>query len=191
MRKKGLQFYKKRKKLNMNLAKEIGSWLIGGLVAVFLAIFMTFFFGAQVSIIGVSMESELQNGQIVLVNQLVYDFVKPGRGDVIAFLPNGNHNSHYYVKRIIGLPGDQIQIKNGFVYINDELLEESYDQISDGGMAKVELIIPENEYFVLGDNRNNSEDSRASTIGMVSSTSILGKVWLHYPYGDETIGFVD
>ncbi|MFI3176779.1 MAG: signal peptidase I, partial [Eubacteriales bacterium] len=100
-------------------------------------------------------------------------------------------NSHYYVKRGVGLPGETVQIIGGSVFINGVVLEETYDFISEAGIAEKELVLKTDEYFVLGDNRNNSEDSRSSTIGAVSSDSIIGKVWLHYPYGEATFGFVD
>lgn len=190
-KKTGLQFYKRRKKINMSIVREIISWIVGIVVAVFVAAFLSFSVGIRSNVIGASMEPELQNGQTVLINQLLYDFIKPQRGDIIAFLPNGNQNSHYYVKRVVGLPGETVQIIGGSVFINGVVLEETYDFISEAGIAEKELVLKTDEYFVLGDNRNNSEDSRSSTIGAVSSDSIIGKVWLHYPYGEATFGFVD
>ena len=85
----------------------------------------------------------------------------------------------YYIKRIVGLPGEMIQIKEGAVYINGKLLVDSYgnEPMEDAGLAKEEIILGKDEYFVLGDNRNNSEDSRFSDIGNISKKYIVGKIW--------------
>ena len=111
---------------------------------------------------------------------------------MIAFLPNGNQNSHYYLKRVIGLPGEKIQIKSGYVYINDVLLEEDehYDKIADPGIAEMEIKLGNDEFFVLGDNRNNSEDSRSGNIGPVKRDTITGKAWFHLKCDESQIGFV-
>ena len=110
----------------------------------------------------------------------------------MAFLPNGNKNSHYYLKRVVGLPGETIQIIGGYVYIGGELLEEdeSFDKIADPGMAENEVVLGSDEYFVLGDNRNNSEDSRSGNIGAVKKETIAGKVWFHLSCEEEGMGLV-
>ena len=137
---------------------------------------------------GTSMENTLQNGESVLVSKLSYVFDEPDRFDIIIFYPNGKNNSksddyssedEYYVKRVIGLPGETVQIKDTRIYINGELLEESFGKdpyIEDGGMAEEPVTVGENEYFVLGDNRNVSYDSRF--IGMVKKEDIGAKVVL-------------
>ncbi len=186
----GLQFYKRRKKISSGLIKEIGIWIIGIAMSIFLAGFLTYTFGRRASIIGNSMEPLLLGGQTIFVNQLQYNLAKPNRGDVVVFLPNGNQNSHYYVKRVIGLPGETIQIINGKVMIDGVVLEESYDLIADAGLAENPVVIPSGEYFVLGDNRNSSEDSRSSNIGTIKLNTILGKAWLRLPYEDSIIGWV-
>lgn len=146
----------------------------------------------KISVIGVSMEPSLQNGQEVLVNRFIYKLFSPRRGDVVVFLPNGNKNSHYYLKRIIGLPGEKIQIIGGYVYVNGELLEEEefYDKIADAGIAENEITLGNDEYFVLGDNRNNSEDSRSGNIGAVKKGDIAGKAWFYMGGAEEKLGFV-
>ena len=191
-RKKGLTFYEKEKKINKSTIHEILSTLFYCGVAVFLAFVLVFSVGMKISMVGVSMEPALYNGQEVLVNRFIYKITSPKRGDVIAFLPNGNQNSHYYLKRIVGLPGESIQIIDGYVYINGERLpEDEYDKMADYGIAGNEIQLGSDEYFVLGDNRNMSEDSRSGNIGAVKKDTIAGKVWFHLSCDEEGTGFVN
>ena len=94
---------------------------------------------------------------------------------------------------MVGLPGERIQIIGGYVYIDGELLDEgdTYDKISDPGIAENEVILGSDEYFVLGDNRNSSEDSRSGNIGPVKKETIAGKAWFHLSSEKEPMGFVD
>ncbi|MCI8772896.1 MAG: signal peptidase I [Lachnospiraceae bacterium] len=167
--------------------------MIGTFVVVFLAVALTYFVGMRTSVIGDSMEPALNNGQEILINRFLYKLSSPKRGDVVVFLPNGNQNTHYYVKRIIALPGETIQIINGKVYIDGELLEEDerYDKIIDPGIAGNEITLAGNEYFVLGDNRNSSEDSRSGNIGPIEKNTIIGKAWFHLKDKEGEIGFVE
>lgn len=191
-RKKGLTFYEKEKKINKSTIHEILSTLFYCGVAVFLAFVLVFSVGMKISMVGVSMEPALYNGQEVLINRFIYKITSPKRGDVIAFLPNGNQNSHYYLKRIVGLPGESIQIIDGYVYINGERLpEDEYDKMADYGIAGNEIQLGSDEYFVLGDNRNMSEDSRSGNIGAVKKDTIAGKVWFHLSCDEEGTGFVN
>lgn len=192
-RQKGLHFYNKRKKLNSSTIKEIWSWIFWVVVSVFLAFVATFAFGSKTSVIGVSMEPNLYNGQEILINRFQYEIVPPKRGDVIVFLPNGNVNSHYYVKRVVGLPGESIQIKEGKIFIDGVMLENgfNYDKIADGGNAKNEVLLGTGEYFVLGDNVNSSEDSRSASLGTIRRDTILGKAWFRMASGDSGMGFVE
>ena len=97
---------------------------------------------------------------------------------MIVFLPNGNEKSHYYIKRVIGVPGDKVQIKNGLLYVNGELYDvEDTETIKNAGLAEDEITVGEDEYFVLGDNRNSSEDSRYANIGNIKKEYIQGKAW--------------
>ncbi len=192
-RRKGLTFYQKKKRLNSKVIKDILEMIVGGLVAVFLAFVIVFSVGMRTSVIGDSMEPALYNGQEILMNRVIYKLSSPKRGDVVVFLPNGNENSHYYVKRVVGLPGETVQIKDGSVYIDGVLLEEDeeLDKMIDAGIAQNELTLAADEYFVLGDNRNSSEDSRSGNIGGIKKNNIIGKAWFHMATEDESIGLVE
>ena len=191
-KKKGLVFYEKEKKINKKVIHEILEYVISTVIVVFLAFVLMFFFGTKTSVIGDSMMPTLYNGQQILIDKFIYKLSSPKRGDVIVFQPNGNENTHYYEKRIIGLPGETIQIIDGYVYVNGSKLDEddTYDLIEDPGIAKDELILQPYEYFVLGDNRNSSEDSRSGNMGPVKKEYIIGKAWLHMAYGDAGIGMI-
>ena len=192
-RRKGLQFYQKEKKINSELLKDIFELMIGTFIAIFLAFAITYFVGMRTSVIGDSMEPALYNGQEILINRFIYKLSSPARGDVIVFLPNGNQKTHYYVKRVIALPRETVQIKNGKVYINGELLDEdeSFDKIVDAGIAENEILLDDNEYFVLGDNRNSSEDSRSGNIGAVAENNIIGKAWFRLKTEMSDMGLVE
>lgn len=193
MRKKGLDFRRKRrKKINSGVLKEIGSWAFVIAVSVFLAFVIVYTFGVRTVVYGNSMEPKLYGGQQVLINRFVYVISDPDFGDVVAFLPNGNENSHYYIKRIIGTPGDTVQIRNGYLYLNGAKLNEGeeFDKIADPGIAENEITLGEDEYFVLGDNRNFSEDSRSGNVGVVKKRYMLGKVWFRISKDLQFMGFV-
>lgn len=192
-RRKGLTFYQKKKRLDPRLIKDVAELLVGGAVAVFLAFVIVFSVGMRTSVIGDSMEPVLYNGQEILMNRILYRISTPKRGDVIVFLPNGNENSHFYVKRVVGLPGETVQIREGNVYIDGLMLaeDESFDKIVDPGIAQNEILLASDEFFVLGDNRNSSEDSRSGNIGAVKKDTIIGKAWFHLAVGEEAAGMIE
>lgn len=192
-RRKGLSFYQKKKKLNPKLIKDIFEMMIGGMIVIFLAFVIVFSVGMKTSVVGDSMEPGLYNGQEVLINRVIYRLSSPKRGDVIVFLPNGNQNTHLYVKRVVGLPGETIQIQDGGVYVDGVLLEEDaeFDSIADPGIAANELQLEIDEYFVLGDNRNSSEDSRSGNIGPVRKDTIAGKAWFKLADDWESMGLIE
>ena len=191
-RQSGLNFRKRRKKINIPLVKEALFWVVEIAIVIIIAYVMVAFFGLRTSVVGQAMESTLDNGEQILVNRFVYTVSHPKSGDVVVFLPNGNEKSHYYVRRVIAVPGDTVQIKDGAVYVNGELYEEQVEvaSIEDAGIADDEIKLGDEEYFVLGDNRNNSEDSRFANIGNVKQDYIVGKAWFAFSSLSH-MGFID
>ena len=176
-----LSFGKKRRRIQVNyeLLQEIAMWVFQIAFVCFIAFMIVWFFGQRASVIGDSMKPSLSNGDVTVINRLVYDARTPKRGEVIAFKPNGNDSSHYYIKRIIGLPGETIECKDGKILSDGEELEEDYKttEIKDLGTLEEPITLSSNEFFVLGDDRQNSEDSRNVNVGNVKRSEIAGKVW--------------
>lgn len=174
-----------------SVPKVLFGWTFQIVVVIMFAYVLVYFFGQTRTNIGQSMETTLSGGDTVLLDNLTYHLKSPARGDVIAFRPGGSASSHSYIKRIVGLPGETIQIKGGMIYINDNVYLEQKDfpAIEDAGLAQEPITLGESEYFVLGDNRNNSEDSRYADIGCVNLDDIEGKVWFVIS-PREHLGFV-
>ena len=187
---KGLSFSRKRRNMSAHVMKEIMSWGTHIFVAIFIYFVLVFFIGMRTSVIGVSMENTLYSGQQVLVNRLSYLVFGPKEGDIIVFTPNGSRNTHFYVKRVVAVPGDTISIKDGKLYVNKENVDYGYDKIMDAGILENELTLEPGEYFVMGDNCNNSEDSRSGNIGPVSKEMIEGKAWFALGQGISYSGFI-
>lgn len=184
-------FYRKRVKVSSEAVKETGNYIFGILAAVILAFMLVYCFGMRTSMIGVSMENTLNNGQTIFVNRIAYLLFPPKAGDIVVFLPNGNQNTHYYVKRVVATPGDTVQFIDGKLYVNGEEEDnDAYDKVADPGIADVPITLGNDEYFVLGDNRNNSEDSRSGNIGLVERKIITGKAWFRLNYGENRMGFI-
>lgn len=154
-------------------------WLLQIIIVCFMAFVFVWYFGQRVSNIGDSMSPIIKNGDIVLVNRILYDASTPKRGDVIVFKPNGNEMLHSYIKRIIALPGETVKIEEGKIFVNGKELEEEYETsaIVDTGLASEEITLAGDEFFVLGDNRESSTDSRMPEIGNVKRSEIEGKAW--------------
>lgn len=181
----GLDFNRKKRKVNTGLLREVAAWTGELLLAVMAAVVLVLSVGFRISVVGPSMSPTLENGERILVNRIGYKLFDPKRNDLVVFLPNGNEKAHYYIKRVIALPGDRVQIKDGIVYINGEPFEEKAEvsAIENPLLAEDEIVIGKDEYFVLGDNRNNSEDSRYASIGNVKKEYIVGKAWMvAYPW---------
>lgn len=162
-----------------SVIRNILLWTFEILVVILFAYVAVYFFGQSRTNVGQSMDVTLSGGDTVLLNVLSYKLSSPKRGDVISFKPNGSTTGRSNIKRVIGLPGETIQIKDGMIYIDGEvyLEKKSYPAITNPGIAADEITLGDKEYFVLGDNRNNSEDSRFADIGLVKSDHIEGKVW--------------
>lgn len=147
------------------------------------------FVGQRTVVNGVSMQPTLSDGDNLIVDKLSYRFRDPDRFDIIVF-PQGD--GRYFIKRIIGLPGENVRIdEDGSIYIDGEKLSESYGKevIQDPGLAKDGIELGADEYFVLGDNRNDSMDSRMAEVGPIAGDRIMGRAWLRiYPF--DEIGFL-
>ena len=181
-RRNGLNFNRRRKKFNLPLFKEILSYIVECAVVIGIAYTLVSFFGLRTSVVGNAMADTLVNDEQIFVNRFVYIVSSPKPGDVVVFLPNGNKKSHYYVRRVIAGPGDKVKISDGAVYVNGQLYDEktAVASIEEPGIAADEIKLGDDEYFVLGDNRNSSEDSRLANIGNVKKEYIIGKAWSHF-----------
>ncbi len=162
--------------------KEIISTLAYVLGVLCLTWLVITFVGQRTAVDGSSMEPMLSDGDNLLVDKITYRFREPQRYDIIVFPPQYEVNT-YYIKRIIGLPGETVRIDlEGNIYINDEILPENYGReiISPDkvGRATKPVVLGEDEYFVLGDNRNNSMDSRTEVVGNIKREEIIGRAWI-------------
>ena len=162
--------------------KEMISTLLYLLAVLCLTWIVIQFVGQRTEVEGASMEPTLYNGDNLIVDKISYRFRDPERFDIIVF-PFKYAASTYYIKRIIGLPGETVQIdERGNIYINGEVLIESYGRevIKPEyiGLAREPIVLGEDEYFVLGDNRNNSKDSRTEVVGNIKREDIIGRAWI-------------
>ena len=154
-------------------------WVFEILLAIALAAVFTAAFCYSVPIQDSSMAQTLISGDSVLVNRAAYRIGKVRRNDLVAYKSNKSLDSSIHVKRVIGLPGDKIQIREGLVVINDETYIEDggYPTMVNPGLAAEPITLQQNEYFVLGDNRNDSQDSRFADVGNLTRSELIGKVW--------------
>ena len=177
------------------IIKEIVIWIVLIVLTLISSYFITNNVFVKTEVSGVSMEPTLKEGQVVIVNKLEYYLKKPKRNDVIVYKQTNKEHSYFELKRLIGLPGETVKIKNGVIYINDEVLKEKVkvDIIQNSGLAEEGVKLDDNEYFVLGDNRNDSEDSRFASVGNVLKNEILGKaVAVEKPFSlIDTMNLVD
>lgn len=154
--------------------------LIEIIVAIILGYLITSHGLERVEVSGNSMNLILQDGDDILVNKMSYKLFSPSRNDVIVFRQEGQEHNYYSVKRVVGLPGETVQIMDGILYINDKPYEEinKVEKMITAGVAEEKITLEKGEYFVLGDNRNQSEDSRYSSVGMITKKDIVGKAWI-------------
>ena len=159
---------RRRRRREPGIIREILGWIFYIIVILVLTYVIITYVGQRTSVSGSSMETTLSDGDQLLVDKLSYRFQDPKRFDIIVF-PYQYEENTYYIKRIIGLPGETVQVVDGYVYINGSRLESD--------------IYGEDEYFVLGDNRNHSQDSRDPSVGEVKKDTIMGKAWVRiYPF---------
>lgn len=161
------------------IIKELAGWLLYIVLIIAFTWFVVTFVGQRTEVSGSSMETTLSDKDQLIVDKMTYRFRDPKRYDIVVF-PYQYQDNTYYIKRIIGLPGETVQILSGMVYIDGMRLDEHYgkEMMENPGIAEEPLTLDENEYFVLGDNRNNSSDSRASDVGLIHRKDLIGRAWI-------------
>lgn len=159
--------------------REIISTAVYLLAVVAVTFLFVQFVGQRTHVNGDSMNVTLEDGDNLIVDKLSYRFSEPERYDIIVF-PYQYQEKTYYIKRIIGMPGETVQIIDGMVYIDGEMLDESYGKevMQYSGVASDPIELGNDEYFVLGDNRNNSSDSRDPSVGNIKEDQIIGKAFI-------------
>ena len=190
-RRKKLYFEKKKGRKRVVSIHRAFLFLFQAVLVCAAAVLLVVFFGYRVSNAGDSMSPALKNGDVVLVNRLIYQIKGPARGDIIVFRPGGNENTHYSIKRVVGLPGETVQIIDGSVYIDGEEAEGDIyaADIEYAGTAEEPVELGEDEYFVIGDNTGVSDDSRTEDVGNVRLEDICGEAWFVANFGED-FGFI-
>ena len=167
------------KEKSRGIAGEILSFLLYVVVVVGITFLIIHYVGQRTYVSGSSMENTLSDGDNLIVDKITYRFSDPKRYDIIVF-PYQYEENTYFIKRIIGLPGEVVQIVDGIIYIDGEALQESYGRevMKNSGLAADPVTLGEDEYFVLGDNRNDSTDSRDPSVGKIPRDRIIGRAWV-------------
>ena len=168
-----------RERLRDDRTRGIVKWVFEIIVTLVFAVLVAISAFQTVTLQESAMEPTYSVGQKFFVNRALYKIKSPKRGDVIVFKTSASDDAALHIRRVIGLPGETVQIKEGQIYINGNVYEENgaYQEIADGGLADSAITLESGEYFVLGDNRNNSEDSRHIDVGKIKKKNILGKLW--------------
>ena len=188
--KRGLNFRSRRQKIVIpNLPGKI-LFVVEVALVLFLSYATAKCFGIKIDVIGESMENTLSDGDRVLINRLGTEVFAPKSGSLVAFIPGGSEDASPGIKRVIAVPSDRVRIENGAIYVNDSLYgdEAMSDYIEEAGLAAKEIKLGKDEYFCLGDNRNNSQDSRYESVGNIKREDMIGTVW--FLLGDSGFGFV-
>lgn len=185
-----IEFYHDTETEN-KLLRRATKWIVDLAVVLTLALFLVQYMGVQYEVSGHSMEPTLYGGDVVLIDRISYRLRRPGRLELVVFQKRDDKDRQY-LKRIIGLPGETVQIKDGRIYIDGRYLAlpESLSGVNLAGLAEEPVLLGEGEYFLLGDNRDSSEDSRFENIGNVSIGQIIGRAWFR-PSPLERIGFLN
>lgn len=170
---------------NKSTKSTVLSYVIWVGAVVLLAWFLITFVAQRTDVNGTSMVPTLEDGDQLICDKISYRFHDPERFDIIIF-PYKYQKNTYFIKRVIGLPGETVRIDyDGNIYINGEILDEKYglEKMTYPGIAEQEITLGNDEYFVLGDNRNVSEDSRYPDVGLIKREDIIGRAWLRiYPF---------
>lgn len=161
------------------IIRELFGFIVFIVIVAAVSYFVVAFVGQRTQVSGESMETTLADGDHLIVDKISYRFRDPKRYDIVVF-PYRYEENTYYIKRIIGLPGETVQIADGYVYINGVLLDEHYgnEVMNNPGLAAEPITLGADEYFVLGDNRNNSQDSRSANVGVIHRDELLGRAWI-------------
>lgn len=159
--------------------RRVFFWILEIAAAVALAFAFSWYFCQNVTVHDTAMEPTLTAGDTVLIDRAAYKLGSPQRGDIIVFRTSDDPRSSLSVRRVIGLPGETVQIREGQILIDGETYMErtAFPAISNPGLTEEEITLDSSEYFVLGDNRNDSEDSRHVDVGNVHEDQIVGKLW--------------
>ena len=168
-----------RQEEEKGILRELGGWVLYILIIIGLTYLIITFVGQRTRVSGSSMETTLSDGDNLIVDKLSYRFWEPKRYDIIVF-PYQHEENTFYIKRIIGLPGETVQVVDGYTYVDGEILSSDVygaEVMDSPGIASEPVVLGEDEYFVLGDNRAVSKDSRM--FGAVSRDKIVGRVFLH------------
>lgn len=178
------------KEKSKGIFREILDWVIYiGIILLFTYLIITYV-GVRTRVSGQSMQPTLHDGDNLLVDKLTYRFRDPKRYEIVVF-PYKYEEDTYYIKRIIGLPGETVQIIDGYVYINGKKMEKDYgaEVMQDAGIAEEPITLGKDEYFVLGDNRNHSSDSRVPNVGVLKRKDLMGRAWIRiWPF--DSIGVI-
>lgn len=170
-----------KKETKPDLKRELIGWILYIVVIVGATYFIVNFVGQRTRVSGDSMLETLHDGDNLIVDKISYRFRNPKRFEIIVF-PYQHQKDTFYIKRIIGMPGETIQIQDGKIYINGEWLDEPYGResidVGKEGIASEPVILGEDEYFVMGDNRNHSADSRESSVGVLKKEDFVGRAWI-------------
>lgn len=161
------------------ILRELLEWIVFLLIIIGATYLIITYVGQRTKVSGQSMETTLHDGDNLIVDKISYRFREPERFEIIVF-PYQHKENTYYIKRIIGLPGETVQVKEGCVYIDGEPLNEHYgnEMMENAGLAEEPVTLGEGEYFVLGDNRNHSSDSRDPSVGILHREDLLGRAWI-------------
>lgn len=174
-------------KSNINILGIIVEMIIYLVISMIIILLVRTFLFQHVKVSGTSMEPTLYDKQHLFIEKVSSKIKGIKRFDIIVFQPYEDNDDLFYIKRVIGLPGEKVKIENNTIYINGKKLNESYGKGSytDAKMAKNTITLDEDDYFVLGDNREVSKDSREKDIGLLNEDCIIGKAWIRiYPFSD-------